>query len=641
MPSKISYSKNGSLIQPTMFKKNLTRFWPFMLIYGIYLIILYPMTLHVELSDQYYSISQNAATIVAEHFSMLREPVSIFFMSMLMAMAVFSYLYQSRSANMIHAFPVTRTQLFVTNYASGLIMLLLPQFVCALLTNLVLLGKADSVLWSVWAWFGTTVGETLFFYGFACLMVMFTGQLFTSALFYLIWNLVYVAASALVSVVSSLFLYGVSTDLSVTNSVLCPLWYMMRRIGLVYNFADGAYGTEGIPALFGFAAVGIVFAVLAWFLYRKRRVECAGDFLSMKWTAPVFRWGVVLIGGTAVALFLTYMFHAYASWNGRVGHFVFWLIVFGAMLFFVSEMFIEKSVRVFKKRIITECVCCIAVLLVGVALLHFDVFGMESYVPQAEQVENAVLAWQNEEVVFDTPEKLAQMEQLHELLVSHISEQKRNTDGNADYTSVVEDNEPWYGFMTLTYELKDGSRVHRQYNIATADAAFSDELQSQLGALFSDSHAFVAAFLGLDHEELDWRMDYVYLEAAMPAETASEDAGEYTYSMEELAGYETEPEMQAFFEAFCADIDAGAFVPQQEGDSRMDACLNFSFKIREPKSEIRYADASSAGYVLQEQVANETAAYYNISITERCTHTIDALIELGVIDSVEDLYTER
>ena len=183
MQSKISF------FNPTVCKKNLTRFWPFALLYLVYLIIAHPLVIYTSFNQLiYYSSDMTAESLVYSHFVEMTEPVSIFLAAIVMAIAVFGYLYQSRSANMIHTLPVTRTQLYVTNYVSGLLLLIIPQFLGALLTNLVILDRAADTTWIVWGWFGVTAGETLFFYSFAVLMVMFTGQLLAAGLFYLSWK---------------------------------------------------------------------------------------------------------------------------------------------------------------------------------------------------------------------------------------------------------------------------------------------------------------------------------------------------------------------------------------------------------------------------------------------------------------------
>ena len=52
-------------------------------------------------------------------------------------MAVFSYLYASRSGGMLHALPLRREGLFLTNLLSGLVMMAIPYAVTGVLTVLV------------------------------------------------------------------------------------------------------------------------------------------------------------------------------------------------------------------------------------------------------------------------------------------------------------------------------------------------------------------------------------------------------------------------------------------------------------------------------------------------------------------------
>ena len=233
MQSKIS------CFNKTIFKKNLTRFWPFAVIYGVYLMMVHPMVMYLEISNNMQNGSDiKPWQVVGDHFTGMTEPVSVFLAAIVIAAAVFSYLYQSRSANMIHAFPVTRTELFVTNYLSGLALMAIPQLLAALATNLVIIGKANSMIWAVWTWFGITFGETIFFFGFACFIVMFTGQLLAAGLFYMIWNFLYVASVMLINAVGELMIYGLSGALiSAISHPLFPVAYLLRKVGF---YMDGS-----------------------------------------------------------------------------------------------------------------------------------------------------------------------------------------------------------------------------------------------------------------------------------------------------------------------------------------------------------------------------------------------------------------
>ena len=49
-----------------------------------------------------------------------------------------------------------------------------------------------------------------------------------------------------------------------------------------------------------YAAAGIVFAVLAYAAYRRRRSESAGDIVSVRWAKVLFRYGVALTAALTI-----------------------------------------------------------------------------------------------------------------------------------------------------------------------------------------------------------------------------------------------------------------------------------------------------------------------------------------------------
>lgn len=642
MQSKIS------CFNKTIYKKNLTRFWPFAVLYALYLIIAHPMVLYLELTSDYMRYGDwSAWQIVGSHFVGMTEPVSVFLVSIVIAIAVFGYLYQSRSANMIHAFPVTRTELFVTNYLSGLTLMVLPQILAALAANLVILGKANSMIWSVWAWFGITAGETVFFYGFACLIVMFTGQLLTAGLFYMIWNFLYIAVIALINAVGALLVYGLNGYLiRAVRHPLFPVAYLLGRVGFYTESSTETYHVQGILALLLYVGVGLIFAVLAWYLYQKRRIECAGDFLSMRWTAPVFRWGTALVGGAACALFCTFLTGESVSQNRMTVRFVVFLIIFAIALFFVAEMFIEKSFRVFKRKIAVEGVSCVAVLLVGVALLQFDVFGIESYVPQTDEILTASL-WGSGSVSFEDAADVDRVRALHELILEHRKEQKSQSQAANGYMSTVQmlqnvedakdlanaDHIQYYEYLNLSYTLKNGQKVSRAYQIMTYDVAFCETLRTQCKELFNDTEAIKRSCFGINYEEVNWQPDSASLECAKP-----DEQGDYVYGSYPVYG--SKEQLQKLYGAVMADFDAGAFAEYGwDGATKVSATLGLVLTTDHKREDIRFA-GSGGGltyYYDVQELANGTQMCVSLNLNDRCTNTINALIELGVIESADDL----
>ena len=107
---------------------------------------------------------------------------------LLCAMAVFSYLYASRSVGMLHALPLRREGLFLTNYLSGLLFLLLPNLAVFLLALAAEVFAGTVVFSSLFTWLVVVSLFGLFFYSFAVFCAMFTGHVLALPAFYVVLN---------------------------------------------------------------------------------------------------------------------------------------------------------------------------------------------------------------------------------------------------------------------------------------------------------------------------------------------------------------------------------------------------------------------------------------------------------------------
>ena len=128
---KSATSSSKSWFYPTLWKKNMARFWPVWALYGLVWLVALPLNLMTNYrgGGNWGGLDEGANHFanytVLEYAGELSVILSVGF-AILAAMAVFSYLYQSRSVGMLHALPVKREGLFLTNYLSGLSFLLLP-----------------------------------------------------------------------------------------------------------------------------------------------------------------------------------------------------------------------------------------------------------------------------------------------------------------------------------------------------------------------------------------------------------------------------------------------------------------------------------------------------------------------------------
>ena len=110
-----------SFFNGTLYRKAFFRFWPIWAIYGAQLLLLIPLPfLATALRRDGYRLSD----LVYIPDSLVFGAASALVAGVVCAMAVFSCLYSSRSACMMHALPVRREALFCSNYLAGLSFLL-------------------------------------------------------------------------------------------------------------------------------------------------------------------------------------------------------------------------------------------------------------------------------------------------------------------------------------------------------------------------------------------------------------------------------------------------------------------------------------------------------------------------------------
>ena len=133
-----------SCFNKTIFKKNMTHFWPLWALYSCYLIVSLPVGLWFNmryyLQDDSYSQLQRQVYAISGAMRAAMNPVITFAFAAVMIMAVFSYLYSAKNTNMIHSLPVDRRELFVTNIISAFAFMIVPQILTFIITVFVCIG---------------------------------------------------------------------------------------------------------------------------------------------------------------------------------------------------------------------------------------------------------------------------------------------------------------------------------------------------------------------------------------------------------------------------------------------------------------------------------------------------------------------
>ena len=616
MQSKTSYF-NG-----TLFRKNLSRFWP---LWGLasFLGALVPLALLLQTlrrSAEGYP-AENALSFTNFYYGAVGYalPVISLLYAILCAMAVWNYLYNSRSVGLMHSLPIRREGLFLTNFLSGMAMLLIPYVVTGGLCVLYSLLYGCFDLTGLAVTVAAVLGESLFYFGSATLVAFLVGNVFALPALYFLLHFLAVLLDWLVSAFSRGFLFGVSGDYSGTVEWLSPTVYLLRRVQPVCTYEEVSRRTEstgeiwyehvltevhleGLWVVGVYALAGLVMLALAWLLYRRRRSESAGDVVAVGPVKPLFRFGLAALAALLGGIALYELF-----WQNLAGGRYFealpmavCMAAAGAIGYYGASMLLAKSLRVFrgswKGLALVLCACA---ALCGA--LEFDLPGVEKRVPEQEEVETMDLQVAGNSYTFYPEEEEALLEQVR-TLHSAIA---------AERDSIIERQESWWGEtdretmvrLRLTYRLKNGRMVKRSYDLPLSQKqmAQAGTYENLLDALIN-GEAMKAKRLHLNDPEYQAAGGYLYRNA---------DNRDFDLNSREAA---------AILEALGQDVQEGTwgthdwFTHDNRNDYAVD--LNLHFDLAGGSEDGRQATASER---------------ISIRLKPAMRHTIACLQELGLV----------
>lgn len=489
MRSKISFF-NG-----TLFRKNLTRFWP---LWGgaSFLGALFPLALWLNISrgDSFYQ--RTPLEYTSAYYSILTEivPIICLLYAILCAMAVWSYLYNARSVGMLHTLPIRREGLFAANFLSGMAMMLIPYAVTGALCVLVsvIYGNFDPA--GLISTILGVLGLSFFYFASATCVAFVTGNLFALPALYFLLHFLAAALEWILTELASCFLVGVNAYYTGASDFLSPTIHFLMHLGVDrtyeeverissngYHYTDSvltAVKLENFWIIGVYALVGAALAAIALALYRRRRSESAGDVVAVGWMKPLFRYGLAataaLVGGRALyALFWEDSFQ-----NGSYAEalpMAVCMAVAGVIGYYIASMLLAKSLKVFRGSWIgagAVLVACAALC----AVLRFDLLGIESRVPEAGTFTDVRLYAADNSYTLCTGEDdalISDVLALHRAVI-HEAERLRDTSWRHETT---EDGKLLYArtYITLTYTLENGREVHRSYDLPLTKERMAEE----------------------------------------------------------------------------------------------------------------------------------------------------------------------
>ncbi len=456
------------------------------------------------------------------------------------AMLLFSYLFAARSSNMMHTYPVTRVSLFVTNYVTGLLFLLVPLFVSAVLGLAVAASfgaVTGEVLKSFLMWMGTAAVINLFFFSLSVCVLMFVGNIIAVPVLYFILNFLCAGMVRIAEWMVNAVCYGVESFSlhSGLLTLLTPISCLLN-LNLYTGYTESrqfVYNYSQVKVLVWYTLAAAAFAGIALAAYQKKHIETAGDVITVNWLKPLFRWGTaVCTSALGALLFGTELF------GGSFAAIVICAAVIGAAVFFIAQMLLERSVHVFTKKRLCECLVYTAVIGIIYAGLDADVFGLEKKVPNPGDIKEVWVSSMLELYAGDADE-IAWVQDIHKQI---IASKKEFEQAEKD---VRKGNNNMFWYFSLEYRMKDGSRLTRTYHIPEQDVPGS--VSGQIHEYAGRPDVILRRYFGIHYPDIT-----VY-------------SGTWNSNREDVPAIRVnEDTAQELYKAFVSDILAGRGAEQNE-----------------------------------------------------------------------------
>ncbi|MCI2058162.1 MAG: hypothetical protein LKJ80_03025 [Oscillibacter sp.] len=632
MRSKTSSFKGGGFSR-TLLGKNLTRFWPLWAVYTAAWLIMGPLMQLMLLSGasaQGRTQQRLAADAAGQLLNVGTKGglwMGVIF-GCLFAMALFSYLCSPRATGLMHAFPIRREGLFVTNYLSGVAAFLGADVLTLALTAAVQ-GAAGVLVWkNLLIWFACAAGMMLFFYSFAVFCAMFTGQLLAIPAFYVALNGLAAGVNTLVQSFASAFLYGYTGGgTPAWVRWLTPAWKLGRDVNTNSTWSSRLdtninYRVEGLESVAVYAAAGLAFAALALLVCRVRRSETAGDTVTVGWAGKLFRVGVSVCCALSLGQGLYYLIWNQLSRGGNSLTGILACMVFlGLVGYFAAEMLLRKSFRVFRSSWKGAAAVTAALLIFG-ACVRADVTGVVARVPAASDIRTLIVSVGGQNYCsagIRDPELIEKFREVHRAVIG-----ERETMQQREKRSYAADADQQNSWITLEYQLKNGSSVRRNYEIYYTPDEVKDAgtAISKLAELVTEPAFQRANLLGTFLEQQG------RITGGEMSFTAYRPSGSGAYG--DYAAFDAAAAQQ-LYDALCADIDQGHFGVNQFDQDRWDQetysnnlTLYYSIPGREADGGGKEMDS------------------INVEFSVRCTNLRAALEKTGALNgAVLETYAQR
>ncbi|MDF2558133.1 MAG: hypothetical protein K0R71_1961 [Bacillales bacterium] len=423
-------------------------------VHFLILFLAMPVGLYIQASmfgvDEFSNIKAGPSYEDILHLGMEYQGFIYLICPILLTLYLFNYLTDKYSTDFIHSAPISRKSLLAHYLGCGTILLVgsillvgLTTYVSQHLAGLPELFNGNDYLY----WFARTIMFTLVLFYIGAFVGMITGNplshgfvtyfilLIPYAIFYLTFNLL------------RHLLYGLSSKylLETSTEHLSPITSF---------FVTDILTVEWIV----YSALIVILPISTYYLYKIRPSEASGKAFIFRILPPVFKYSLTFVGMVLGGTF-------YEGFARGTEWMYFGLFIGTFFGYWIAEILIQKTWRI--KQWKGFAIFIVIMVAIG-GFIKLDLFGFVEKVPQHDKVQSVAMTdgtnflgnlpnSSNGITTFKSEESIKEIIDLHKQIL------KEKPDLAVSFST---------NNLKIAYNLKDGSKLVREYSIGSNTELF-------------------------------------------------------------------------------------------------------------------------------------------------------------------------
>ena len=386
-----------TIFDKTVFKNNLQKTWHVsataMLI--LYLTMILPIMLNVLSQPGDPQFDVEVLECLRDNFIMAKYVAMG--MAALLAVILFLYLQKSRSVSFYHSLPISRDGLFVTNIVSALVIMYLPNIMISVVMFIQVKGMGYSAFSEIMVWLLVLCAEELFYFSLAILCMMLCGNEIISVVAYAILIFAPEYIFTFLSSILTAVAYGYGSDeISIVlnkfspehryDGILLKIWQEPKGDSFTVHHEFVGLGSTLAVSL----AITLVLFVVAFIVYKRRKSETAGDFISAGWFKPIAAAGVAIILAmmTTSLLISGLVDESVTRYSDTVRVIIVISLAFvGFVGYLAVKLIAGKHQSALGKSLISSLIFTVFMVILGFGILFLS-DRIEKYTPDADDVKS-------------------------------------------------------------------------------------------------------------------------------------------------------------------------------------------------------------------------------------------------------------